>query len=117
VLGLTFKPNTDDIRESPAIDIVQALIQEGALIRAYDPAGMDNARGVLPEGVTYCKDSYEAAEGSDALVILTEWNQFRKLDLERIKKLLKTPRIIDLRNVYGPAEVRKMGFEYSSVGR
>jgi UDPglucose 6-dehydrogenase len=117
VLGLTFKPNTDDIRESPAIDIVQALIEEGALIKTYDPAGMENARKVLPEGVTYCRDSYEAAEGSDALVILTEWNQFRKLDLERIKKLLKTPKIIDLRNVYKPSEARKLGFEYSSVGR
>jgi UDPglucose 6-dehydrogenase len=117
VLGLTFKPNTDDIRESPAIDIVRALLREGALVKAYDPEGMDNSRKVLPEGVTFCEDSYGAADGSDAIVILTEWNQFRKLDLERIRKLLKSPKLIDLRNVYQPAVVRKMGFEYTSVGR
>ena len=117
VLGLTFKPNTDDIRESPAIDIVRELIGEGALIKAYDPVGMENAKKVLPEGVTYSKDSYGAAEGADALVIITEWNQFRKLDMERIKGLMKSPRLVDLRNVYGPEEMRKLGIEYSSVGR
>jgi UDPglucose 6-dehydrogenase len=117
VLGLTFKPNTDDIRESPAIDIVRALISEGALIRAYDPVGMENAKKVLPKGVTYCEDSYGAAEGSDALVLLTEWNQFRKLDMERIKGLLKSPRLIDMRNVYEPSVMKKLGIEYISVGR
>lgn len=117
VLGLTFKPNTDDIRESPAIDIVRALIGEGALIRAYDPVGVENAKKVLPKGVTYCEDSYGAAEGSDALVILTEWNQFRMLDMEKIKGLLKSPRLIDMRNVYEPSVMKKLGIEYISVGR
>jgi UDPglucose 6-dehydrogenase len=118
VLGLAFKPNTDDIRESPAIDIVRMLVEEGASIRTYDPAGMENAREVLPAGsVTYCEDSYGAADGSDVLVILTEWNQFRKLDLDRIKKLLKRPVMVDLRNVYKPALMREHGFDYTSVGR
>jgi len=117
VLGLTFKPNTDDIRESPAIDIVEGLIREGAVIKAYDPAGMKNASLILPQTVVYCMDPYEVAEDCDCLVIATEWNQFRKLDLERIKRLLKYPRVVDLRNVYEPEEMRKTGFEYVSVGR
>jgi len=117
VLGLTFKPNTDDIRESPAIDIVEGLIREGAVIKAYDPAGMKNASLILPQTVVYCMDPYEVAEDCDCLVIATEWNQFRKLDLERIKRLLKYPRLVDLRNVYEPEEMRKTGFEYVSVGR
>ncbi|HLE08329.1 MAG TPA: UDP-glucose/GDP-mannose dehydrogenase family protein [Thermodesulfobacteriota bacterium] len=117
VLGLTFKPNTDDIRESPAIDIVEGLIREGAVIKAYDPAGMKNASLILPQTVVYCMDPYEVAEDCDCLVIATEWNQFRKLDLERIKRLLKYPRLVDLRNVYEPEEMRKTGFEYTGVGR
>ena len=117
VLGLTFKPNTDDIRESPAIDIVEGLIREGAVIKAYDPAGMKNASLILPQTVVYCMDPYEVAEDCDCLVIATEWNQFRKLDLERIKRLLKYPRVVDLRNVYEPEEMRKTGFEYTGVGR
>ncbi len=116
VLGLAFKPNTDDIRESPAIDIVEKLMAEGAEVKAYDPAGMENAKKVMP-GIKYCSDTYEVAEGSDALVILTEWNQFRKLDLARIKKLLKSPKVIDLRNIYEPEAMAKLGFEYASVGR
>ncbi|MFQ5736143.1 MAG: UDP-glucose dehydrogenase family protein [Thermodesulfobacteriota bacterium] len=115
-LGLAFKPNTDDIRESPAMDIIRALIDEGAAVKAYDPASMAGASKVLPE-VTYCKDTYEAAEGADALVILTEWNQFRKLDLPRIKGLLRSPSVVDLRNIYDPAAMRDLGFEYTSVGR
>ena len=117
VLGLTFKPNTDDIRESPAIDIVEGLIREGAVIKAYDPAGMKNDSLILPQTVVYCMDPYEVAEDCDCLVIATEWNQFRKLDLERIKRLLKCPRVVDLRNVYEPEEMRKTGFEYTGVGR
>ncbi|MEK7774079.1 MAG: UDP-glucose/GDP-mannose dehydrogenase family protein, partial [Deltaproteobacteria bacterium] len=117
VLGLTFKPNTDDIRESPAIDIVKRLINEGAVIKAYDPAGMENARRAMPYDVTYCNDAYEAAQGCEAVLILTEWNQFRKLDLARIKGLLKKPRIIDMRNIYDPDGMGKMGFEYVCVGR
>lgn len=117
LLGLAFKPNTDDIRESPAIDIANMLMKEGARVKAYDPAGMENARKTMTGPVEFCLDSYDVAEGSDALVILTEWNQFRKLDLTRIKFLLKSPRIIDLRNIYDPESVRRMGFEYVCVGR
>ncbi|GMR05219.1 MAG: nucleotide sugar dehydrogenase [Thermodesulfobacteriota bacterium] len=116
VLGLAFKPNTDDIRESPAMDIVKVMLEAGARVKAYDPAGMDNAREVLPE-VEYCNDTYEAADGSDALVILTEWNQFRKLDLTRMKGLLTSPKVVDLRNIYDPVMMRSLGFEYVSVGR
>ncbi|MBI5970618.1 MAG: UDP-glucose/GDP-mannose dehydrogenase family protein [Deltaproteobacteria bacterium] len=115
-LGLTFKPNTDDIRDSPATDILRMLIKEGAKIRAYDPAGMENTKAVLPE-VVYCNDEYEAAQGSDALVVLTEWNQFRKLDMERIKGLLKAHKVIDLRNIYDPALMLESGFDYVCVGR
>ncbi len=117
VLGLAFKPNTDDIRESPAIDIARKLIDEGAHIRAYDPAGMVNARKIMTDSVTFCGDAYEAADKSDALVIMTEWNQFRKLDMIKIKGLLNAPKLIDLRNIYDPASMRAMGFEYVSVGR
>lgn len=117
VLGLTFKPNTDDIRESPAMDIVAELVSGGAKIKAFDPAGMENACRILPSGVQYCNDSYEAAAQADALIIMTEWNQFRKLDLARIKELLKAPKVIDLRNVYDPANMRQIGFDYVSVGR
>ncbi|MFQ5464375.1 MAG: UDP-glucose dehydrogenase family protein [Thermodesulfobacteriota bacterium] len=117
VLGITFKPNTDDIRESPALDIMKILVEGGAGIKAYDPAGMNNAREEGPEGINYCGDAYEAAEGSDAIVILTEWNQFRNLNLEKVKDLLKTPILIDLRNIYEPERARKIGFEYFSVGR
>jgi UDPglucose 6-dehydrogenase len=115
VLGLAFKPNTDDIRDSPAVYVVERLMEEGATVRAYDPAGMENASRALK--VTYCSDAYEAADGCDALVILTEWNQFRKLDMSRIRSLLKSPKLADLRNVYDPRGMREMGFEYVSVGR
>lgn len=117
VLGLTFKPNTDDIRESPAIDIVRLLVEEGATVKAYDPAGMENARKELSFKLTYCNDSYEVADGADALIILTEWNQFRNLDLNKLKTLLKAPKIIDLRNIYDPGKMGKLGFDYVSVGR
>jgi UDPglucose 6-dehydrogenase len=116
-LGVTFKPNTDDIRDSPAARIIEELVAGGAAVKLYDPAGMDNARGELSGGITYCSDPYEVADGSDALLILTEWNQFRKLDMGRIKKLLKSPKIADLRNVYDPEGMRALGFEYVSVGR
>jgi len=117
VLGLTFKPNTDDIRESPAIYVVKRLIEEGARVKAFDPAGMENTRREFDSAITYCKDSYEAADGSDALVILTEWNQFRNLDHNEIKKLLKEPVVADLRNIYEPERMRELGFRYVSVGR
>ncbi len=117
ILGLSFKPNTNDIRESPAIDILQGLIERGARIRVYDPAAVQDAKAVLGQSVTYCRDAYDAAEGADGIVLVTEWNQFRNLELERLKGLLKHPVFIDLRNVYEPERMRKNGFDYYSVGR
>ena len=116
VLGVTFKPNTDDVSESPSLVILPGLMERGAVIRAFDPAGMEEARRVL-DGVVWCRDPYDAMAGADALVILTEWNEFRALDLERVRSLLKTPLIVDLRNIYNPAEVAAVGFRYVSVGR
>lgn len=115
-LGLSFKPNTDDMREAPAADIIQALLQEGAQIRAYDPVAMPEARKILPN-IAYGKDTYDIMEGADALVFITEWNQFRSLDLDKIKGLLKTPLVIDLRNIYEPSKMIDKGFKYYSVGR
>ncbi len=116
VLGLTFKPNTDDMRDSPAIAVVQALQDGGAQIQAYDPEGMEQARHVL-DNVIYCAGPYEAITGADALVIVTEWDAFRALDLGRIKALLKQPVIVDLRNIYRPDEIKAAGFTYTSIGR
>jgi len=115
-LGLSFKPNTSDTRESPAIRIIQGLLHEGALVRAYDPAAMDEAQRVLP-GISYAEDAYGAARGCDALVIATEWNQFRSLDWERMKRELKSPTVIDLRNVYEPGQMESLGIVYTGVGR
>jgi UDPglucose 6-dehydrogenase len=116
VLGLTFKPNTDDMRDSPSLAIVPALQEAGATIRAFDPQGMTEAKEMLP-GVVFCGDAYETMEGADALAIVTEWNEFRLLDLERAKGLLSAPLMIDLRNIYKPDEIVKAGFDYYSVGR
>ncbi len=116
VLGLTFKPNTDDMRDSPAIAIVQTLQDAGAEITGYDPEGMENARKVI-DGMTYAKDPYEAAARADALVIVTEWNEFRALDFGRLKATMKTPLLVDLRNIYRKDEVTRHGFSYASVGR
>ncbi len=116
VLGLAFKPNTSDTRESPAIRIIEALLKAGASVRAYDPAAMDEARHALP-GIEYAEDAYDAARGCDALVIATEWNQFRNLDWDRMRTALRTPAVIDLRNVYDPRHMRDLGFRYASVGR
>ncbi len=116
VLGLAFKPNTDDIRESPALPIVRALIDGGANVRTFDPAAMDACRPLLPEA-TFCDNAYEAASGADAMIILTEWNPFRKLELERLQGLLKTPLIIDLRNLYEADKMAEAGFDYVSIGR
>ncbi len=116
VLGVTFKPNTDDVRESPSLTVLPALMEQGAAVRAFDPAGMEEARAQL-EGVVWCRDAYDAMEGADALVILTEWNEFRALDLARARGLLKTPLIVDLRNVYEPREAADAGFRYVSIGR
>lgn len=116
MLGLSFKPETDDMRESPAINIVKSLIKKGATVKAFDPVAMDESRHYI-EDIEYATDEYDAASGADVLVIVTEWNQFRALDMERLKGLLNAPRIADLRNIYEPAEMREMGFEYVGVGR
>jgi UDPglucose 6-dehydrogenase len=116
VLGLTFKPNTDDMRDSPSLAILPALQRAGARIRAFDPEGLAEAKKLMPD-LTYCGNSYETMEGADALVLITEWNEFRALDLDRVKALLKTPTVIDLRNIYKPADMAAAGFFYFSVGR
>lgn len=116
ILGLSFKPNTDDIRNAPSIDIIEALQKEGAKIKVYDPQAMENAKEML-KNITYCKDIYETAEGAEALVILTEWEEFKNMDLERIRKLLLHPIIIDGRNIFDPLEMEANGFVYKSIGR
>jgi UDPglucose 6-dehydrogenase len=116
LLGLTFKPNTDDMRDSPAIAVAQTLMDAGVAVAAYDPEGMDQARPLLP-GVTMCESAYEAIEGADVVVIVTEWDAFRALDLKRVKELANAPVMVDLRNVYKPEDMRAAGFEYVSVGR
>ena len=116
VLGLTFKPNTDDMREASSIPLITALVDMGAQVRAYDPEGMEQAKTELPE-ITYCENAYSAAYGADALVIVTEWEQFRALDLERIKIDMNSPTVVDLRNIYRPEEMRALGFNYESIGR
>jgi UDPglucose 6-dehydrogenase len=116
MLGLSFKPETDDMRESPAIDIVRSLLAKGATVRAFDPVAMDEAKHCLPE-IEYAEDEYDAIHDADALIIVTEWNQFRALDMDKVKQLLKAPRIADLRNIYEPQDMRDLGFEYVGVGR
>lgn len=116
VLGLTFKPNTDDMREAPALALITALQDMGAKVRVFDPAGMSNAKSLLRD-VTYCEDPYACADAADALVIATEWEQFRALDLDRLRDLMARPIIVDLRNVYLPEDMQRRGFVYSSVGR
>jgi UDPglucose 6-dehydrogenase len=116
VLGLAFKPNTDDMRDAPAVPLITALQDMGAQVRAYDPASIGQAKAVL-ENVTYGDNAYACADGADALVIATEWDEFRALDLERLRKLMKQPVIVDLRNIYPPEEISRSGFDYSCVGR
>jgi len=116
ILGLAFKPETDDIREAPSIKIIGDLLKAGAKVRAYDPAAMESARRLLTD-VEYCEDEYEAARGSDALVVVTEWNQFRRLDMDRLKEVMRAPNIIDLRNLYEPETMRSSGFQYLAMGR
>ena len=116
VLGLTFKPNTDDMRDSASLDILPALQSAGAAVRAYDPEGMAEAKRLLDD-VAWCDNAYQTAEDADALVIITEWNEFRALDLERLRSLMKAPVMVDLRNIYKPLEMVEAGFSYTSVGR
>jgi UDPglucose 6-dehydrogenase len=117
VWGLAFKPRTDDLREAPALAIVHALRAGGALVRAYDPKGGSTARRALGPGVTLCSKSYEAAEGADALVVVTEWNEFREPDFRRLKSRMRRPSIFDGRNIYDPKQLRELGFYYEGIGR
>ncbi|OGK98773.1 MAG: UDP-glucose 6-dehydrogenase [Candidatus Rokubacteria bacterium RIFCSPHIGHO2_02_FULL_69_13] len=117
VLGLAFKPNTDDMREAKSVEVVALLHEAGATIKAYDPVATENARRLLPRGVTYCASPYEAAEKADALALVTEWNEFKFLNLERLRSLMRRPVIFDGRNLYEPDRMRRLGFEYYSVGR
>ncbi|MGA9774269.1 MAG: UDP-glucose/GDP-mannose dehydrogenase family protein [Blastocatellia bacterium] len=116
VLGLSFKPETDDMREAPSLRIISDLLEAGAHVRVYDPTAMDVARSML-SGVTFCEDEYDAARGSNALVVVTEWNQFRSLDFNRMKSVMSELNVIDLRNIYEPGDIRKVGFKYVSTGR
>jgi len=116
VLGLAFKPNTDDMRDAPSLDIVPGLIEAGATVRAFDPEAMHEARKMMT-GPVWCHDAYDAIEGADALVIVTEWNQFRALDLGRVKELMKSPLVVDLRNIYDAETMRNYGFGYTCIGR
>ena len=117
VLGLTFKPETDDMRESPSLPIVWRLIEDGAQVRAFDPEGMEQAKGMLPKEVMYCADALDAAAGADLLVLITEWNEFRALGADRLAQAMRGRVIVDLRNVYDPAALRTAGFEYHCIGR
>ena len=116
VLGLSFKPNTDDMRFAPSIYIIQELQKEGGKIKAYDPEAMEKAKSIL-NNVEFCKDPYEAAKDSDVLLLVTEWNEFKEMDLKKIKSLMRNPLIIDGRNIYNPEELKKEGFSYISMGR
>ncbi len=116
ILGLSFKPDTDDVREAPSIDIIKQLQKEGAKIKVYDPKAMDNARKIV-RGVEFCQHPYQAAQGSDGLIIITEWDEFKTVDLLRIKQLLKQPVIIDGRNIFDPVKMKELGFNYQGVGR
>ncbi len=117
VLGLTFKPETDDMRDAPSVPIVGRLVEDGAQVRAFDPAGMDQARPLLPEGVRFCDDALDAAAGADLLIVLTEWNEFRSIAPERLLAAMRGAQIVDLRNLYDPAVMRAAGFRYASIGR
>jgi UDPglucose 6-dehydrogenase len=116
LLGLTFKPNTDDMREAPSLTLITALLDMGAKVRAHDPAGMDQAKREFPD-IEYCDSPYSCAAEADALVIVTEWEQFRALDFARVKKLMRQPIVVDLRNIYAPHEMMRHGYVYASVGR
>jgi UDPglucose 6-dehydrogenase len=117
ILGLAFKPNTDDMREAKSVEVIRLLHEAGAELKAYDPVAGENAKALLPAGVRYCASPYEAAEGVDALVLVTEWNEFRLLNMERIRSVMRRPLIFDGRNLYEPERMRRLGFEYYSLGR
>jgi len=116
ILGLAFKPNTDDMRDAPAIDIINILKNDGAIISAYDPVSMDSSKNILDD-IKYEEDAYKVAKDADLLIVVTDWNDFKEIDLEKVKKLMKNPTIIDTRNIYEPQKVKKLGFTYIGVGR
>jgi UDPglucose 6-dehydrogenase len=117
VLGLTFKPETDDMRDAPSLSIVSRLAGDGAVIRAFDPEGMEQARPLLPANVVYCRDALDAAAGADALVLITEWNEFRALAPQKLGEAMRGRVLVDLRNVYDPVAMRAAGFAYHGIGR
>jgi UDPglucose 6-dehydrogenase len=117
VIGLTFKPETDDMRDAPSIPIISRLVEDGAVIRAYDPEGMEQARTVLPHDVFFCQSALDAAQGADVLVLVTEWNEFRAISPERLREVMRGRIVVDLRNVYDPAAMRAAGFRYQGIGR
>ncbi len=117
VLGLSFKPGTDDLREAPSIEIIEMLLKEGVRVKAFDPVAMVKAKELLGKGVTFCKDAHQVAKDSDCLLVVTEWNEFKELDFKKIKKLMRQPIIIDGRNIYDPKEMKKLGFKYIGIGR
>jgi len=120
VLGLSFKPETDDIREAPSIKLIRQLLDEGALLRLYDPEAMDNMKEVFPDNppqITYAQSFYEAAEEANALLIVTEWDEFKDMNLQKVKEVMTNPIIIDGRNIFDPSKIRELGFEYYSIGR
>jgi UDPglucose 6-dehydrogenase len=117
VLGLTFKPETDDMRDAPSIPIVGRLVEDGAVVRAFDPEGMEQARPLLPPGVVFCRDALDAATGADLLIVVTEWNEFRAIDAGRLREAMRGNLVIDLRNLYEPTAMRAAGFRYQSIGR
>ena len=117
VLGLSFKPDTDDVRNAPALDIIEMLRKEGARVKVYDPQAMDKARKILPKGVEFCKDAYSAAKNSDCILLATEWNEFKELDFKKIRRQMRQPILVDGRNIYDPAEMKRIGFTYIGIGR
>jgi UDPglucose 6-dehydrogenase len=116
VLGLAFKPNTDDMRDAPSIPVIEELVEAGARVRGYDPVAMDVARQVI-SGLDFCSDPYSVASGCDALVIMTEWNEFKNIDLNKLKDIMRQPIVVDGRNVYDPAKMQELGFHYRGIGR
>jgi len=116
ILGLAFKPNTDDLRDAKSLQVIAALLSKGAQVKAYDPIAMENTRKIFPQ-ITYCKNAYEAAEGAHCLAVVTEWNEFKLLDLDRLKEALAAPIIFDGRNIYDPQRMRRLGFDYHCIGR
>ncbi|UCD19460.1 MAG: UDP-glucose/GDP-mannose dehydrogenase family protein, partial [candidate division WOR-3 bacterium] len=116
ILGLAFKPNTDDMRDAPSITVIRALQKAGAVIKAYDPVAIERAKKVM-KGIDYCRDPYETADGVDAIILVTEWDEFKKMDLERVRRAMRKPVFIDGRNLFEPEKMKDLGFVYCGIGR